>query len=176
MLRSTTKDICTAFPKAIRRSTLIKKTTALGLFQEGERVSSDRLFRVRTSSTSVTKSQVTNSQLPTTSNLMHIGDVCVFMAGEHKLRFAQVNHKNKKTQEYKKSTAEISPDFGVLCSWFEVQKVQPDCLSCLTILKSRIHTYQPQAMFALSTMPVLMKLESAQFKVMCFNSILSTAN
>ena len=111
----------------------IRKTTAVWLFQEGERVSSDRLFRVRTkqpfssNSTSMAKSSMTDSELPTTSNVLHIGDVCVFKANEDKwsigkvLQFSRLNHKN--TQQYKQySRMELSPDIGVLCSWFEVQK------------------------------------------------------
>ena len=62
----------------------IRKSTAIWLFQEYERVSSDRLFRVRTkqpnsseSHANIPKTTDVNN-LPAICETIHVGDVCVF--------------------------------------------------------------------------------------------------
>ena len=60
---------------------LIRKTTAVWLFQEGYRMSSDRLFRVRCKqpySSNVSHNQHTESANPIISHSIQIGEMCVF--------------------------------------------------------------------------------------------------
>ena len=59
----------------------IHKTTAVWLFQEGKRVSSDRLFRVREKQpySSVTTNEIdTNATVLTICDVISIGDICAF--------------------------------------------------------------------------------------------------
>ena len=73
---------------------IIRKKTVLWLFEEGERVSSDRLFRVRTSqpfSFKTTKYSTKYEQkntdgersLPIVRTDVKLGEVCAFMQGEN---------------------------------------------------------------------------------------------
>ena len=60
-----------------------RKTTLVWLFQENERISSDRLFRVRehqpfNSSGKIIMSQCDNSKLPTVKDSVCLGDICIF--------------------------------------------------------------------------------------------------
>ena len=61
----------------------IRKTTAVWLFQESERVSSDRLFRVRDkqpySSDSVVSGQAIQktSEIPVTTDTIQVGNLCL---------------------------------------------------------------------------------------------------
>ena len=78
------------------KSAHIHKTTAIWLLQEGERVSSDRLFRVRVKQpfSSTTKHQpqpgsLTNTQ-PVVCTTIHVGDVCVFMASQEEWRLGRI--------------------------------------------------------------------------------------
>ena len=113
----------------------IRKTTAAWLFQEGERVSSDRLFRVRNkqpyssdSSKPINSTENEHCALPTIATTVSVGQFCVFKAGEGSdkwsvgkiLQFAKLG---KSVQQFKNSSVNPSlPDIGVLCSWFESQK------------------------------------------------------
>ena len=61
----------------------IRKSTLVWLFQEGERISTDRLFRVRVKqpySTSVQQisSKCDHSSLPHVQEFVELGDICVF--------------------------------------------------------------------------------------------------
>ena len=74
------------------RSIFIRKTTAVWLFQEGERVSSDRLFRVRSKQPYTSKDMkqeiYTTSEdcaLPIINKLIKVGEFCVFKTDEGKL-------------------------------------------------------------------------------------------
>ena len=66
------------------RTIFIRKTTAVWLFQEGERVSSDRLFRVQSKQSYVSaSSQLTHLldnevQQPYVSKALQLGDLCIF--------------------------------------------------------------------------------------------------
>ena len=66
----------------------IRKTTAVWLFQDGERVSSDRLFRVRckqpySSSISLSKQLVDSvGSQPVVSSKVQLGEFCVFKKGK----------------------------------------------------------------------------------------------
>ena len=70
-----------------QRSVYINKTTVVWLLQEGERVSADRLFRVRNKqpfSSSSDKPVCSSSDLsdnssnPVVSETLSVGDICVF--------------------------------------------------------------------------------------------------
>ena len=68
----------------VGRTIYIHKTTAVWLFQEGERVSSDRLFRVREKQpySSVTTNEIkvcdSNATVPTMCDVISIDDICAF--------------------------------------------------------------------------------------------------
>jgi len=63
----------------------IHKTTVVWLFQEGERVSADRLFRVReiqpyiTNSKVISSSQASSSTIAARLPVLEVGNVCVFL-------------------------------------------------------------------------------------------------
>ena len=76
----------------------IHKVTAVWLFQEGERVSSDRLFRVRSKqphshepykALNVTSEQIDN-KMPVVCETIQIGDVCVFSENEEEWKLGRV--------------------------------------------------------------------------------------
>lgn len=76
------------------KSVYIHKTTAVWLLQEGERVSTDHLFRVRAKqpfSTEVCRQNPKSSDSkPTIIDTVSIGDVCAFKEGEHHWRLGRV--------------------------------------------------------------------------------------
>ena len=114
----------------------IRKSTAVWLFQECERVSTDRLYRVRSkqpysSSTKTISSQAkTNSPqvftLPTKLQNIQIGDICVFsMQGRRKigkvLQFHFDEGKTQKAQQCSQTYFDLatnSKKVAVVCSWF----------------------------------------------------------
>ena len=109
----------------------IRKTTVLWLLQEGERVSSDRLFRVRATQpydTSTSQLQPSthdmNLRLPKISDEAEVGDMCVFdrengwMIG-CVLQFAFYKEKTITNYQYKGSIANIhDKNLGVMCTWY----------------------------------------------------------
>ena len=116
-------------------SIFVKKSTLAWLFQEGERVSSDRLFRVRNIqpySTSVqripSKIVDTNADLhvPIVQESVMLGSICAFIdpsgtAGWSLGRILQFSHyqkKLKRDRQFKKSDAPITSSVGILCTWF----------------------------------------------------------
>jgi len=110
------------------RTFSIRKTTAIWLLQENECVSSDCLFCVRDKQpypgSSLTLAPVSFTD-PLVSNIVHIGDLCVFKFGinwhlGHILQFSKYNIAN---EEYAKPCndkfVEVSNHVGVLCTWYE---------------------------------------------------------
>ena len=110
----------------------IRKTTAIWLLQEGERVSSDRLFRVRSkqpySNPSTDIRHISHdlcADLPCISDTVVVGDMCVFEKGDHWevgriLQFAYCEERKLSAYQYKGSTAQVQEKgLGVLCSWFK---------------------------------------------------------
>ena len=115
----------------------IRKTTLVWLFQENERVSNYRLFRVRahqpyTSSQQIITSSFDDSVKPTVKSCVSLGDICIFfcdsMPVEPKCeqwaigkitQFAFHKQKSKKDRQYKKSEAPVESSIGVSCSWFK---------------------------------------------------------
>ena len=110
------------------KTIFIRKTTAVWLFQEGERVSSDRLFRVRAKqpySSDVSKQEEVNNEsgyVPYISQTINLGNLCAFKAGDmwnigKVLQFSKKGAK-KKFQQYKECSVSVSMvDIFVLCSW-----------------------------------------------------------
>lgn len=107
----------------------IRKSTAVWLLSESERVSTDRLLRVRTyedNEKPLLGSTASTSDLPLVGDDVSVGDFCVFRTAEegsfligHILQFAHAEKANK-NGEYKGKTACINnSDLGVLCSWYE---------------------------------------------------------
>lgn len=112
------------------KSLYIRKTTAVWLFQEGERVSSDRLFRVRckqpySTTTSLVKQNVNlEAAQPIISSTVQIGELCVFQVKDgwrigRVLQFAKYQEKTVSAQQYKGSSADVTKsNVGVLCCWY----------------------------------------------------------
>ena len=99
-----------------------------------ERISSDRLFRVRAhqpfnSSGKIIMSQCDNSKLPTVKNSVCLGDICIFAKPAEEncvpwatgkiTQFAFYKQKSKRDQQHKKSDAAVESPVGVPCSWFK---------------------------------------------------------
>ena len=107
------------------RITYIKKTTAVWLFQETERVSSDRLFRVRAKqpmSEEITTrtSHQKNNQLR--RDCVAVGDVCAFHYSTSfrmgkVIQFIEFCGKQK-TKPYRGNYVDLSSDCGIMCTWF----------------------------------------------------------
>ena len=112
----------------------IHKTTAVWLFQEGERVSADRLFRVRQKqpysciTTHTKEIRISDSNaVPTTCEVITVGDICAFRFPECKwklgkvLQFSYTSEKTKMKRQYKKTSYDKNSETkqtGVTCSWF----------------------------------------------------------
>ena len=87
---STTQNQCGNYTKhspflKLRDNTFIRKTTAVWLLQEGERVSSDRLFRVRGKQPfsmeiepTLSEKVTTGKDTPHISDKVEVGDMCAF--------------------------------------------------------------------------------------------------
>lgn len=113
----------------------IRKTTAVWLFQECERVSTDRLFRVRskqpyssnnTLPTNLKSSGPQVSTLPQRRQSIQIGDICVFN-NQRKWKIGKVLHfchhegKTQKARQCSQTSFDLTvKDKGVavVCSWF----------------------------------------------------------
>lgn len=121
------------------KKVFIHKTTAVWLFQEGERVSADRLFRVRETqpyTTNLKASLSNKASIPAVAvqqPVLEVGNVCVFLKkrGDSMwqigkvLQFAYYLEKTKKARQYRATTVNIEGNLGkvgVLCSWFTKTK------------------------------------------------------
>ena len=113
------------------KSLFIHKTTAVWLMQEGERISSDRLFRVRSKqpfATQVYNQHQLDGVKPLICAAINIGDLCVFRHSEKEwrigrvLQFSYFLEKTKKASQYSGSRVDLSGNkvdkIGVLCSWY----------------------------------------------------------
>ena len=143
-----TKDNSTDNKKLSKHSALVEvlyngkimyihKSTAVWIFQEGERLSSDRLLRVREKQPSATSKTSISTLPPTTTtpeknNVISIGDICVFKNRENNdndwkigkiLQFAYYLEKTKKARQYTGSFVKCNEGnvnkIGVVCSWFQ---------------------------------------------------------
>ena len=115
------------------RTLFINKTTAVWLLQEGERVSSDRLFRVRSrqpySSDRSPQPQIhcTSNTHPAVRQSLEVGNICVFSDTKctwkigRVLQFSYHLGRTKSAQQYCGTTATLTDKtkkIGVLCAWY----------------------------------------------------------
>lgn len=113
----------------------VRKSTLVWLFQEGERVSSDRLFRVRVKqpySTSGQQISLNNNLafLPTVQEYIELGELCAFQDGSKNgwsigriSQFSKYKEKLKRDRQFKGSKALVNQsNVGALCTWFECCK------------------------------------------------------
>ena len=117
------------------RVLFINKTTVVWLLQESERVSTNRLLRVRSNQPyNNTTSQLpvhneTSSTVPVIQQLIEVCNICVFQDPESitkwrigkLLQFCNYLEKTKHSQQYHGTSADPStkPEkLGVLCTWF----------------------------------------------------------
>ena len=113
-----------------KQAFFVRKSTLVWLFEEGERVSSDRLFRVRAKqpfSTSIqSDNSLNNFMLPEVKEFIEIGEFCIFLDQSTKdwnigkvTQFANFKQKLKSNRQFKAAKASVhSEAVGVLCSWF----------------------------------------------------------
>ena len=114
----------------------IRKSTAIWLFQECERVSSDRLFRVRAVQPNSLGTQVNLPEtkqmivetLPKKCEILSVGDICVFQTPQciewkvgKVLQFFYPSEKTSKAQQCKETSIKlnnIGKNTAVVCAWF----------------------------------------------------------
>ena len=118
------------------KTVYIRKSTALWLFQEHERVSGDRLFRVRLiqpnsseSQTNVCKTNLNADTLPVKHATVRVGEVCVFQKKNQTewtmgkvLHFFYHTGKSNKAQQCKQSSLHVDSNKDsilVVCSLFQ---------------------------------------------------------
>ena len=112
-------------------SLYIHKTTAVWVLQEGERVSSDRLFRVRSKQPYACEpppqARSSCGTNPIVCQSLQVGNICVFMDSKGKwkigivLQFSYYLEKSKSAQQYHGITVNLADKpkkIGVLCSWY----------------------------------------------------------
>ncbi len=123
----------------------IRKRTAVWLFQDGERLSADRLFRVRAKQP-FTVGNIVNQKMIQKDNLHTaiIGDLCAFKYENNNFRIGRVlqfaKYDKSKQSSYQGNFAEIDCKFGVLCTWYEMTDGSQ---SQFTISSSSNTTYYP---------------------------------
>jgi len=113
------------------RTFLIRKTTVIWLLQESERVSTDRLFRVRNKQpfadidSSKQPISITHT-VPIVSSVLQVGNLCVLKVSANwrvgrVLQFAKFDTDSKKyTKPYNEHFVELpAKNIGVLCSWYD---------------------------------------------------------
>ena len=151
------------------KSTFIHKSTAVWLLQEGERVSSDRLFRVRGKQPFAIdrcnqKHHSENVQ-PVVSEVINIGDICVFTISQQwrlgrVLKFSYFHEKTKKRRQYAGSSVNLSDDniekIGVLCSWYTSSGPNKSSSAVVTPVLTKAcsempHAFQPVLSYLCTT-------------------------
>ena len=136
------------------------------LLQEGERVSADRLFRVRSKQpfSSDTLKPINHGfqspegiEKPFIADTVQIGQLCVFMeAKDWRLgKISKYKERTKQAQKYKGCVAEVSANcIGVLCSWYSpVKKVSMILQLSHLNGEASIYSYIPLSLY-LCTLPV----------------------
>ena len=121
------------------RSIFIRKKTAVWLLNDGERVSSDRIFRVRSKQPNESKETIKLSTImsdpvenkPIVSNHVVIGDFCVFYDGTvpkigKVLQFLKYDIKGKKIN-YRANYATVGDNFKLLCTWYTIDTKSRQC-------------------------------------------------
>ena len=109
---------------------MIRKQTAVWLFQETERVSSDRLIRVRAkqphteSDDTLVSASLTENGNPIAAQYVAIGDLCVFEAGHAQAKIGKVLQltiiDKGKPRPFKGNYVLLAGtcNYGVLCTWY----------------------------------------------------------
>ena len=105
------------------------------LFQEGERVSADWLFRVRSNQPHSSKQlgaiACRDTQIPEVRSTVHTGEICVFADPVKSwkvgriVQFAYYKEATKKLKQYPGYSAAFTEDIGVLCSWYVASESNP---------------------------------------------------
>ena len=117
----------------------IHKTTAVWLLQEGERVSADRLFRVRSKQPYTCEPQpLTHVHVNTLSAAyptIEVGNICAFAESTkwklgRVLKFAYYMEKKVTSRQYTAASVNINSTsnlekIGVLCSWYSTSASNP---------------------------------------------------
>ena len=116
----------------------IHKVTAVWLLQEGEKVSSDQLFRVRSQqpyskTKNLTEDLKDSATVPHTSEVISVGNFCVFFSDHTSpnqrwkigkvLQFSQYKERLKGKQQYLSRHVSIKDylqKMGVLCTWYDI--------------------------------------------------------
>ena len=140
------------------RTIFVRKTTAVWLFQEGERVSSDRLFRVRSkqpyaSASSQLPHLLDNKVQPYVSKALQLGDLCVFQINGtlrigRVLQFARYKGKPGQYIQHEGLSADLSSEqLEVMCSWYD--KI-PDSETIFQQSQAGCSTYQPASSYVCS--------------------------
>ena len=161
----------------------INKTTAVWLLQEGERVSSDRLFRVRNHQPYNTQPELCSNQqvestckqeTPVVSKTIEVGNICVFLTDSSAmnwkigrvLQFSFFLAKKIKSRQYTRSTASLLPAdkpeaVGVLCSWYT--RDSRNLTLTHTLDHDELHhTYHPLETYLCTLPPSCFALEEKQ--------------
>ena len=148
----------------------ITKSTAVWIFQEGERVSSDRLIRIREKqllSTSKTMPTAVTTTTPDKYDVISVGDICAFVhrGGDSDdsnwrigkvLQFAYYLEKTKKARQYTGSLVKCNEEninkIGIVCSWF-CSSSNKQSYSIQTDLKAMSHNFIPLHLY-ICTLPI----------------------
>jgi hypothetical protein len=135
------------------RNVYIRKTTAIWLFQDTERVSSDRIFRVRAtqpgkSVDKVIETPKENSNVPVIAKHIVTGDVCVFDAHHHwrigrVLQFIKYDRSGSKPVPHNGNYGNTEDRMGVLCTWYECCKSERQYI--LSANSTTKHEYYPMS-------------------------------
>ena len=159
----------------------IHKVTAVWLLQEGKKVSSDRLFRVRSKQpfndiSSLTNSHITlSSVVPYIDEVLHVGDFCAFMIDHDSpnhawkvgkvLQFSQYKENLKGKQQYFSKHVLIKENLhkiGVLCTWYDIKNDVKGYsesanveffLSCSNASTNETHCYHPLSYYMCTIPP-----------------------
>jgi hypothetical protein len=136
-----------------------RKHTLVWLSTEGQSVSTDWLFRVRSIQPFANKQQCviesTSPDRPYKDKVVATGDMCVFMDDVEKyrvgkvLQFSYYKVKTKTSQEYKWKSADIQQahekdNIGVLCIWYN------KCGTTFSINNNIAHIYYPLSKYIFS--------------------------
>ena len=119
--------------KAGNKVVYIRKRSAVWLFNNNERVSSDHIFRVHSkqpNEESKTKlSEVTNTcskdqKIPVINSYMMVGEICVFQQTPSELRLGRVlqfcKYENRKKLDFKGNYTTVDSKVGVLCTMYTI--------------------------------------------------------
>ena len=151
------------------KSAYIHKTTAVWLLQEGERISSDRLFRVRAKQPFAIEQQNQERHLNTNPFVcltINVGDYCMFKVSDETyklgkvLQFSYYKEKTKKAKQFLSSSVHLSSgkeNVGVLCTWYtSTSPSSPSKNSCavfsMVSCSDLVHRYIPVSSY-LCTLP-----------------------